>query len=866
MNHVFEVITNGFTKIAESHSPKETIDLQLAFLGNTFHAKRVFIFSLLPNGNFSNTYEWCSEGVASEKDVLQNLDNHEWNEKFLLKDEICFDYELLPDLKSLRGMHLRKVDYVQCVAMRYNNMLLGYLGMDSVPSEYRDDGLLGLKYASLILTQSIYAHEIVSRLERIGLKDKLTGLGNRHSLYAYIDQIEKVGSIGVIFADVTGLKRTNDLYGHEAGDRLLVATAKVFSSVFGMDASYRVGGDEFVCVVHDLKKAYFYEKVKQLKICCEHEKIHVAVGEIFEEEWRTDFDLLLKKADLRMYDEKKKYYSHLDQEDGKALESITTLNELVMHVDVDADRYEVLYRNDVELNDIESSGCYSELINKSFKYIHPDDQTKFINLLSLENLEKYIHLDNIYSMLGTYRRHTINGPYKRYLANISVERTEDKKNRVLLLLKNLSNLDNTRFSGSGGAHLEIYQSSFALQRCGLYLAQSNAKKIFVMSIDINHFRLYNNIYGQSAGDTLLEVIGATISRIIDDKCGVSGYIGGDNFIVTGSADNKTTQDIIDAYEDFARSLGLPMRFIPHAGVVIADNNEMGINELYEKASLAMSTLNDNPFTHIAVYDDSNFKLERDKQAVIIDFEKALASHEITFWLQPKVDTETKEILSCEALVRWKKNERVIMARDFVPLLVENHMISALDLYIWKAVIRWLKKMKEIGKKLVPISMNVAIEDFEMLNVAHVFEVLLKENNIEPKYVQLEMPKGVSMALSKDVRRQFKELNDLGIVILFDDIGSEYSSLSLLKQSDSDILKIEKKMLEGFDSEEEKKMIQDFIQFAKLSDKRIVAEGVETEEQLRLIQQMNLTYAQGYYFYKPISLEEMERILKETVNE
>ena len=253
---------------------------------------------------------------------------------------------------------------------------------------------------------------------------------------------------------------------------------------------------------------------------------------------------------------------------------------------------------------------------------------------------------------------------------------------------------------------------------------------------------------------------------------------------------------------------------------------------------------------------------KQRQQLLIEIERALQNEEFCFYLQPKCNSMTHAIVGMEALVRWNHPTRgIVSPGEFVPLMEETGLITRLDLYLWEAVCQMLHGWKARNENMVPISVNVSIADIAALDVAQVLWELVQKYQLEPKLLLVEITESMLAQNLKMVENAIAALHRKGFAVLMDDFGSGYSSLNMLNQVHFDILKLDMKFIQTETAKPGEMSIMRFVvNLAKWLNLSTVAEGVETKAQLERLRDVGCDYAQGYYFSRPLPVQEFEKLL------
>jgi diguanylate cyclase (GGDEF)-like protein len=311
------IVTAGLHLALEAEYPHIPIDILLSYIGAFAMADRIYIFERQPDDTFSNTFEWCAEGIEPQKEQLQNIEVDKstyWaehlrgNNNIILRnqDEISKSDPFVYNHLLSRGLRTLVVS-----PLLYENKVIGFYGVDNPSQPLLEKLSEFLKTMGSFLVLLLQKHELFQNLERLSLYDNLTNAGNRHALEECTVTMDCEKSIGVVFADVNGLKEVNDSYGHKAGDKLLIQACNCLREVFS-DANeelFRVGGDEFIVLASGISEAAFSEKLRQLHAISQKNAFIFAIGAVWRKDASEEIEELFAEADSNMYQNKREYYT-----------------------------------------------------------------------------------------------------------------------------------------------------------------------------------------------------------------------------------------------------------------------------------------------------------------------------------------------------------------------------------------------------------------------------------------------------------------------------------------------------------------------------------------------------------------------------
>lgn len=309
------------------------------------------------------------------------------------------------------------------------------------------------------------------------------------------------------------------------------------------------------------------------------------------------------------------------------------------------------------------------------------------------------------------------------------------------------------------------------------------------------------------------------------------------------------------------SYPVDFNFVLSSGIYYFLNYEgQPVNILCDRAGLAQKTVKGNYIKRSAFYEEWMGRELSREHYIIGGMNRAIENEEFVMFLQPKFDIESEVIVGSEALVRWfHPHEGMIFPGDFIPIFEKSGFIIKLDEYMWEQACITLRSWMDRGINPMPISVNVSRMHIYDTNLCQKLIALVEKYNLEPRLLELEITESAYVENPQSLYEAMRELQKHGFVFLMDDFGSGYSSLSMLKDIPVDILKIDLNFLQQSKrGEKGEPILEATIQMAKRLWFPIIAEGVETKEQAAFLLRAGCTRAQGFYYDKPMSVEEFEK--------
>ncbi|MGN0804296.1 MAG: EAL domain-containing protein [Candidatus Coproplasma sp.] len=406
----------------------------------------------------------------------------------------------------------------------------------------------------------------------------------------------------------------------------------------------------------------------------------------------------------------------------------------------------------------------------------------------------------------------------------------------------------------------IYTKEYFFQKVLERLQENPDKDYCIVCSNIENFKLFNDVYGVEAGDELLKETATVMRKMIGDS-GVCGRFSADRFVCL--------QEMVKEEEDRANFGKFNVSVSPNMkkavmrwGIYAICDRSVPVEQMCDRAMLAVNSIKGTYNQFFAVYDDVlRDKLLREK-SITDAMEGALSRGEFVVYFQPKYSLTDNSLVGAEALVRWKHPVYgLIPPNEFIPLFEKNGFISRLDKYVWEQVCLKLKQWKDIGYTLVPVSVNVSRADIYRPNLEDYFAELIKKYCVEPCYLHLEITESAYAENQEQIISTVNNLRNLGFDIEMDDFGSGYSSLSMLSRMKLDVLKLDMKFVRNETAKPlENSILNDVINMAHRLNLKVVAEGVETREQMRRLQTVGCDYVQGYFLAKPMPVAEFENLL------
>ncbi len=404
----------------------------------------------------------------------------------------------------------------------------------------------------------------------------------------------------------------------------------------------------------------------------------------------------------------------------------------------------------------------------------------------------------------------------------------------------------------------LYNREYFFQKAEQIIRRNPNVERYMVCTNIKNFKLINDLFGEEMGDRVL-VDQASILRFANYEDCIQGRISVDRFAMLVSKENfnpewavKNTGRLQYLINDSNYKIQV------YIGVYKIEDPMENPKVMYDKANMAIEAPQGEYNKTIVYYDGKMLDKLVHEKTIVSEFDFALQKKQFMMYLQPLVGADGKA-KGAEALARWKHPSwGIVPPADFISVVEKTGLIIKLDEYIWECAAEKLSQWKKRGIEDMTIAVNVSAKDFYYTDLSKVFIGLVEKYDISPASLNIEITETVLMTDIEQHMKTLKKLQDYGFKIEIDDFGSGYSSLNLLKDVKANTLKIDMLFLQETENKERSSVIlASIINMAKALGMSVIAEGVEKLEQFEALKEMKCDVFQGFYFSKPIPVEEFE---------
>ncbi len=408
-----------------------------------------------------------------------------------------------------------------------------------------------------------------------------------------------------------------------------------------------------------------------------------------------------------------------------------------------------------------------------------------------------------------------------------------------------------------------------LDRIKLEIPRGEFRKrlVIVLAVDIDRITYINETLGAEVGDEVLKETGRRLSAVVREGDSVA-RLGRNKFAML-LVDVAQSQDVVIVVNKVFHACRQPLQVAGtdlgvnvHIGISVAPQDTEDAAELVKNAEVALAKCQEQGLNTYQFFTTDMNRLASTFALVQKSLFHALKNNEFLLYYQPYFDVHTRKIAGMESLIRWNSPEHgFVYPSNFIPVLEETRMIIEVGQWIVQEVCRQIRSWQDRGYAMVPVTTNLSAVQFKQTDLGDFLEATVRQSGIDPRNLAFELTESAMMQNPEQVRVLLSRLKDLGISISIDDFGTGYSSLSYLKKLPADNLKIDISFVRDItNNPDDGAIVSSIVSMAHNLHLKTIAEGVETEEQLKILHILRCDMVQGYYFSKPVPADAVESML------
>lgn len=882
----FEAVINAcIVQTYATTDPAEAMGLVLACLGKRFGCTQVHLYERREPDRLFHSCHWPKDGEASGEVRITGLElpvqAFRQHRSFVVSDQGAFRQERP---KLYRYLSPEEGDTLFLVPLFRGEEWKGFLRLDA--PVFREMSYVSecCKVLSYFIVSLMERRDMMEHLRELSYHDQLTGALNRYALEEY--ERERKGLLGeptgIIYCDINGLKRMNDQMGHGYGDRLIQQSHGVLTKIDGKKEIYRIGGDEFLVICTEVTGAEFRQRVKGLKAAIAAEGCMLTVGSAWGPAGE-ELAAIQERAEAQMYQEKRAFYQRQEGEQARRMAGVpekeqggrTPLETYMQTCYFDVE----LFLRSISMANPDTYLCCGDIRENTY-FISDNLKEEFgfsDNLVPnfIAEMQKRVYegdrqlyIDDIHSVLE--RRKAVHDLrcriYNKRGEPIWVRcrgllKWDEEGGSPIFFAGNMTGLkrdaevDNvTGMLSLSGAFRQI------TERC-----QEGRSQAF-LCFTLTNFTDINQTFGHVAANQILWEIGCELkSQMGRDSIFIR--MDGLRFLVLlsrnlepGEAAGQIRQIVTSVYE----RRGIRILHPCAIGVVRYPKDGASIQELIDNAVVVIRAAKKEPEREYVTFSKRMLGSGRGANELNLRLNASVSDHFKGFRIvvQPQVRADSGQIYGGEVLLRWEDDQVAVSPSVFIPMLEQMGLIVSVGKWIIKQTLQLCKRILPAHPEF-KLAFNVSYLQVVDQSLFPFLRSMLLETGVPGRNLTMELTEGHSDTLPKQLEQFIEQCRQLGISFALDDFGSGYSGVQRLLQYPVDLVKFDRELVREMAASQQKlEFIISTIHTCHQFKKAVCVEGVESKEEWDLVRKTECDFIQGYYFYRPLELEEFYRVLEE----
>lgn len=895
------ILNECIQQIFSTASAEESIHKMLAYIGKSFSCDRAYIFEINDNKTTDNTYEWCADNVTPQKDCLQSLSlsSIDWWLSLFYDNQVT----MISDLEEIRTKYpeayaILKPQDIHCLAagpIKTEDEIIGFIGVDNPTEQMMPMIESFLNVIGYFTSTLLRRRDLVQRLNSLSYHDQLTGALNRHALTEQYGDLP-MNSVGVIYCDITGLKAVNDSKGHKAGDQLICHCYALLQSAVDTCTVYRTGGDEFVVLCPNCSESDFQSRLRALQDKIHQDQHHIAVGYIWSDTHPLNLEKLIAQADEVMYQDKRDYYRTniyrpgVDRRKSDGIcsapaprqRSSDTKTPFQTFLDTSYYDIEALFQSVSQQND--SSYFYLGDMQKDLFYISDNMREDFGFCSNL--VPGLLHLwadristpefqdmywQDISGMLREKRtvhdlRYRVRDIYgnNQWIRCYGILTWNEDKSKPLFFSGRVTHQDaNFVVDPTTGFPREqaSVQSLVELKNAG--------RKTLVIGFSLNGITEVNSTKGREAGDRLIQKVANALTEKLSWEMSLYRLEGARcmaivNPICLSQGQDYFVEQIRTVIKSCYANMDVSVQNTCSFGLIEYPNGNMAAEDLVENLVSLIRVAKQEVKQPYVDYSTQNIQRikEMSNMAMALSQDVAHNMEHFRIVIQPVVSAGDGAPIGGEVLLRWSFQGRDISPAMFIPVLEKNGLIQEVGRWVFEQAVSTCVRLQSYNPAFY-LTFNVSLHQLSDAQLLPFMKSTLEKYALSGSSLVAELTESSLDEQPEQLDAFVQECQKMGLYIALDDFGSGYSSLRMLLQYPSSIIKLDRSLVnEVTESEAKMHFIRSIVFACHQFGKTVCMEGVEHADQNEIILNTGCDMIQGYYYYRPMELSDMYQLVSQ----
>ena len=884
------ILNECLQQVLAGTNPEQSLDRVLAYLGENFRCDRVYVFEMEAGEWVNNTYEWCREGVIPQKEILQKVTLSSigwWMPIFEQKRAVIIDdLEALKETEPVSYAVLKPQSISRLVTAPINvkGQVVGFLGADNPAPELMAMLTPLLNMLGYFAGTLLRRRDLLQRLSTLSYHDTLTEAFNRNAMFEHSKQRKNSRSVGVIYCDITGLKQTNDILGHDAGDQLIQHCYRLLRDAIPTPWIYRAGGDEFIAIFWDYGEEAFQSCLKELYSRIQRDEHHIAVGWAWSDETPLNLEGLISQADEVMYQDKRNYYNanHLIAGGDRLMpleppKASSPFQGFLRQICFDA---EFLFQSFAQDNS--SSYFYFGDMQKDLFYISDNMREDFgfpsnvvSGLLALWAKRistpefQDLYWQDISAMLREkrsthdlrYQVRDINGN-NQWVSCHGLLKWSDDGEKPLFFSGRITHQDRDLVIDSV-TNLPREHTAFTQ----LQEMKEKGETSLIIGFSFNNISEINSTKGRAYADHLLRRIADTLVERLSWKMTFYRLEGMRCMAVLhplcySEERDELVAQIRNIVKECYEGVGISVQSICSFGLMDYPYDNFGPEDLVETLISLIRVAKQDAAQNYVSYSAQN--IERIKQmsnmALALSQDVLHGMQNFRIVVQPVVSAPSGTVIGGEVLLRWSFQGKDISPAVFIPILEQENMIHLVGRWVFEQAVCTCVRIHAYNPTFY-LTFNVSLHQLADEYLLRFMQQTLEKYRLDGANLVAELTESCLDEEPEQLQLFVNECQKMGISIALDDFGSGYSSLRMLLQYPSSIIKLDRSLVqEVTESDEKMNFIRSIVFACHQFGKKVCMEGVENAAQNAIIHDTGCDMIQGYYHYRPMEVEDVYRLI------
>lgn len=884
MENLNPIVAKYLDYILKANALVSHVDATFKFIGDYFTCDRIYIFEFNEKGStMDNTYEWCANGVIPQKDMLQDepLSTIEaWLREFREgKTVIIYDLEEIKEINPTvyAGLKPQNITSLITSAILDGGKIIGFIGVDNPLKNQIDEIVDFLSYISPYILKFIERSNRLKELDYICYHDKLTGALSRQALELFETQGKQLQSVGILHCDLTNIRNFSQYQSPSEIDMVVHKIYKLLREIFPFDNIYRIWGVKFVVACVDISKDSFGAKFTLLNTLLKRHDFKVFMGRVWSEK-NINISKLLLHAERDMYQERirNKTFSErpelLDNTSGSN-EFLHFIKNNYFNTEVVLNSITSLGTNYLYFGDLQTNIFYvSDNMRDTFGFesnIVPDLPSKWekfianredLNLYREDIQELFLQHKDIHDL--RYRVKDINDNSIWIHCKGYVHWNEDHTIPLF-------------FSGSFTSQEHDFVidliTNFPKETAAATKLQdlhNDGRSVTMIGFGLNNFSEINELKGRTVGDRLLGDIALNLSFVFEDKLQFYRLDGvrfaGIVSIHCQDAIEEIVEEIHNIVGSHYKSHMIAVKRPCSIAVINTNPKDNFPFEIVSNIISLISIAKNSPEDDFVMHTPESLEKQHRHAEIVMELSNNVENNFENFRIviQPTVLAESRTIAGGEVLLRWKFKDKDVSPDVFIEILEKNRLINSVGRWVFEQTVRVVNRIISMNPELY-LSFNVSYLQILDPSFVHHMQSVIRTYQVDPARLVLELTETHFDDSPQKLQEFFEMCRAMNMNIALDDFGKGYSSLGLLLKYPTQVVKLDRSILnEMSNSEDNQKFVASVVYACHAFGKKVCAEGVETSEESNIMKNAECDLLQGYHFSKPLEIEDFYRLIAE----